>query len=88
MEGGRILCDGPRAHLFYSGPVRNANFKNFELKADVMTQPLCNSGIYFHTRLQPQGWPEKGFEVQVNNSALGEGDVPGAQEIRLALPGA
>ncbi len=73
VDGGRILADGPRAHLFYSGPVRGANFKNFELKADVMTQPLCNSGIYFHTRFQQQGWPEQGFEVQVNNTATGEG---------------
>ncbi len=73
VDGGRILADGPRAHLFYSGPVRGADFRNFELKADVMTQPLCNSGIYFHTRFQQQGWPEKGFEVQVNNTATGEG---------------
>jgi hypothetical protein len=27
-----------------------------------------NSGIYFHTKYQESGWPDTGFEVQVNNS--------------------
>lgn len=70
---GQLAGDGPRSHLFYAGPVRNADFKNFELKADVLTRPLSNSGLYFHTRFQPAEFPGRGFEVQVNNSALGEG---------------
>lgn len=70
---GQLAADGPRSHLFYTGPVKEANFKNFELEAEVMTSPLCNSGVYFHTAFQEKGFPEKGFEVQVNNSALGEG---------------
>ncbi|MGE5571315.1 MAG: family 16 glycoside hydrolase [Rhodospirillales bacterium] len=70
---GMLAGDGPRSHLFYTGPVRGAAFKNFEFKADVMTRPQCNSGIYFHTRFQPSGFPRQGFEVQINNSALGEG---------------
>jgi hypothetical protein len=32
-----------------------------------MTTPGSNSGIYFHTIYQEASWPEKGFEVQVNN---------------------
>ena len=68
-----LAGDGPTSHLFYSGPVRGANFKNFELKADVLARPLCNSGVYFHSRFQESGFPEQGFEIQVNNSALGEG---------------
>ena len=52
VEDGKILADGPRAHLFYSGRVRNASFKNFELKAEVLTRPGACSGIYFHTRFQ------------------------------------
>lgn len=70
---GTLAFDGGRSHLFYSGPVRNANFKNFELKCEVLTRPRCNSGVYFHTKFQEQGWPAQGFEVQVNNTALGEG---------------
>lgn len=65
---GTILVKGPRSHLFYTGPVMGANFTNFEFKADVMTQPKANSGIYFHTAYQDGGWPDKGYEVQVNNS--------------------
>jgi hypothetical protein len=74
VSEGLLTADGPRSHLFYTGRVRNADFKNFELKAEVMTRPGANSGIYFHTRYQAAGWPEKGFEVQVNNTHRGEGD--------------
>lgn len=73
-EDGMIVCDGPRSHLFYTGDVRKADFRNFEFKAEVMTRPGANSGVYFHTRYQESGWPEKGFEVQVNNTHRGEGN--------------
>ena len=33
---GQIVASGPRAHLFYTGRVGNASFKNFELQAEVM----------------------------------------------------
>lgn len=65
---GQIVAQGGRSHLFYVGPVQNADFKNFELSADVMTRPNANSGIYFHTAFQPTGWPAAGFEVQVSNT--------------------
>jgi hypothetical protein len=62
------VANGPVAHLFYDGNVNNHNFKNFEFKADVMTTPGSNAGIYFHTAYQEKSWPAKGYEVQVNNS--------------------
>lgn len=65
---GAIQVAGPTAHLFYEGPVKNHMFKNFEFKAQVMTKPGANSGIYIHTAYQEGGWPSKGYEVQVNNS--------------------
>ena len=65
---GAIQVAGPRAHLFYDGPVKNHMFKNFEYKATVMTKPGANSGLYIHTTYQEDGWPAKGYEVQVNNS--------------------
>lgn len=68
VEDGAIVAHGETAHLFYVGDVKNHNFKNFEFKADVMTMPGSNSGIYFHTEYQESGWPSKGYEVQVNNS--------------------
>jgi hypothetical protein len=68
VRDGMIVAAGPRSHLFYVRPVQDANFKNFELKADVMTEPGSNAGIYFHTEYQETGWPNKGYEVQVNNT--------------------
>lgn len=68
VEDGAIKVAGPRSHLYYEGPVMDHNFKNFEFKAQVMTKPGSNSGIYFHTAYQEKGFPDKGFEVQVNNS--------------------
>jgi type 1 glutamine amidotransferase len=68
IKDGAIVANGPRSHLFYTGPVANADFKNFEFQAEVMTTPNSNSGIYFHTEFQDQGWPAKGYECQVNTS--------------------
>ena len=68
VENGAIKVNGPVAHLFYEGTYQEHNFKNFEFKADVMTLPGSNSGLYFHTKYQEGGWPNEGFEVQVNNS--------------------
>lgn len=68
VDSGMIIVNGNTAHLFYDGPVNNHDFKNFEFKAQVMTMPGSNSGIYIHTQFQQGGWPDKGYEVQVNNS--------------------
>lgn len=68
IEDGAIAVNGPVAHLYYDGDISDHVFKNFEFKADVMTTPGSNSGIYFHTTYQQGGWPKKGYEVQVNNS--------------------
>lgn len=73
-QDGMILANGQRSHLFYSGPVANHNFKNFELKAEVKTAPGANSGIYFHTAFQQTDWPKKGYEVQINNTHRGTGN--------------
>ena len=68
VQDGSIVVAGPRSHLYYMGPVMNHDFKNFEFKTKVMTKPGSNSGVYFHTAYQETGFPDKGFEVQVNNS--------------------
>jgi hypothetical protein len=72
-QDGMIVAHGRRSHLFYTGPVANHDFTNFELTAEVKTAPKTNSGIYFHTAFQETGWPEKGYEVQVNNTHPGSG---------------
>ena len=65
---GAIVAQGPRAHLFYAGEVNGGVFRDFELKVDVLAKNNSNGGIYFHTDYQETGWPQKGFEVQVNNT--------------------
>ncbi len=66
IEDGALVTRGDRCHLFYVGDERP--FKNFELKVDVMTERGSNGGIYFHTKYQKNGWPQNGFECQVNVS--------------------
>jgi hypothetical protein len=68
VENGTIKVSDGRSHLFYTGPVENADFTDFEFSALVMTTPGSNSGIYFHTEFQEEGWPKKGRESQVNIS--------------------
>ncbi len=68
VEDGAIVVNGQRSHLFYMGDVSDHDFKNFELKLEVMTFPGSNSGIYFHTQFQEKGFPAIGHEVQVNIS--------------------
>ena len=69
IEGDVILAQGPRAHLYYTGPVMNHDFENFEFLVDVKTEPGANSGVYFHTKFQEKGYPDDGFEVQINNTS-------------------
>jgi hypothetical protein len=70
VEDGAIVAGGPRSHLFYIGSDESqpAEFVNFHFKADVMTSPGSNSGIFFHSKYQSAGWPDLGYESQVNNT--------------------
>jgi len=68
VKDGELVVKGNRSHLFYVGPVNGANFTNFEFKAEVLTKPGANSGIYIHTKYQDKGWPDAGYEIQVNNT--------------------
>lgn len=68
VEDSSIVVHGSRAHLFYMGESGDASFTNFHFKADVMTSPGANSGLYFHTTYQEEGWPSKGYEAQVNKT--------------------
>ncbi len=68
VEDGCLVTHGDRAHVFYIGRTGNPDFKNFHFKAKVKTLPGSNSGIYFHTRFLATGWPNLGYEAQVNNT--------------------
>ncbi len=69
---GMIVANGLRSHLFYVGNEKDdANFTNFELTLDVMTHHLANSGVYFHTAHQDEGWLDQGYELQINSTHRG-----------------
>lgn len=85
VQDGAIVVFGPRAHLFYDGPVNNHTFKNFEWKAQVKTTPGSNSGMFIHTAYQPTDWPAKGYEIQVNQTHTDwrkTGSVYGLQDVK------
>ncbi len=68
VQNGELKVSGGRAHLFYMGKDGAAKFKNFELKLKVKTTPNANSGVYIHTQYQAKGWPDAGYECQVNST--------------------
>jgi hypothetical protein len=67
---GAIQANGAPnpAHLFYDGPFLNHTFKDFDLRLEVMAKAKSNGGIYICTTYQDTGFPQTGFEIQLNNS--------------------
>ena len=59
---GAIVTPPKRSHLF-----TDQEFTNFHFKAEVMTGPKSNAGIFFHTKYE-DNWPTIGYETQVNNT--------------------
>jgi hypothetical protein len=70
VQNGAIVANavGQPSHLFYDGPVGNHAFQDFDLRLDVLARYRSNGGVYVMTEFQPEGFPGKGFEIQVNNS--------------------
>ncbi len=68
VADGVLVVKGGKSHLFYTGEVNGGKFKDFELKVRAKTFPGANSGVYFHTVLQAEGWPDQGYECQVNST--------------------
>ena len=63
VEDGAIKVSGNRSHLFH-----NKQLTDFAFQCEVKTTPGSNSGIFICTDYQAKGWPEQGYEVQVNVS--------------------
>lgn len=82
VQDGCLVVNGKRSHLFYVGPVQGHDFKNFELQLEIMTFPKANSGVYIHTAWQETGWPDKGYEIQVNNSHTDPKRTAGLYDIK------
>ena len=70
VDNGVIVANGVQGagHLFYDGPVGGHAFQDFDLKLDAVARYRSNGGVYVMTEFQAQGFPAKGFEIQVNNS--------------------
>ena len=68
-RGSAILAQAPhpKCHLYYMGPDGHASFTDFEFKADLKSERHANSGVYFHTEFLKDTWPQKGFEIQIDN---------------------
>ncbi|HEV2444784.1 MAG TPA: family 16 glycoside hydrolase, partial [Candidatus Sulfopaludibacter sp.] len=39
VSDGALVADGGRSHLFYTGSMHGASFKNFELEVDCLARP-------------------------------------------------
>ena len=61
-----------------------ARFPNFELQLDVMTKPAPIRRLLSHC-WQDEGWPAKGYEVQVNNSRAIPSAPPACTQSRTTL---
>jgi len=48
--------------------VSGAAFENFVAEIEAQTKKGANAGFYFHTRWQDSGWPEHGYEAQINTT--------------------
>lgn len=68
VKDGILVVKGGKSHLFYTGDVNGGQFDDFHLKVRAKTFPGANSGVYFHTQPQDEGWPDIGYEAQVNST--------------------
>jgi len=85
IDNGTLIVRGDRGHMFYVGEVANAKFKNFEWKCEILTKPKANSGMYFHTKWQDDGWPSHGYEVQVNQTHHDKRKTGGLYDVKDVL---
>jgi len=74
QDGAIVAGGGPLARLSYAGPVNKHDFKNFELKIEVLAKPGSNGGVFFHTGPQSK-FLKKGYEAQVCNSCGSKGQT-------------
>ena len=87
VDSKTVVAEGPRSHLFYTGPIDGGDFRNFEFKVDVYTHPGSMSGVYFHTRYKESDAPTFGYKARINASRDGEsktGSLVGASEVDVA----
>jgi 3-keto-disaccharide hydrolase len=70
-DGEEIVAQGGPASLFFEGPGRSSDFKNFELKAEVMLREGAKAAVCFHTAPQSTDSRAPGFQVLLANEFRG-----------------
>ena len=68
VADGAVIARGGPATLIYVGSGREADFRNFELSAEVMLRPGAKSAICFHTAPESSGALRPGFQVLLADS--------------------
>ena len=64
-DGDTLLLTG-RGALYYDGKIQKARFRNFEMFADVKTEPNAVAALWIHTG------NTSGYQVLINNTPSGE----------------
>ena len=64
-EGDTLLLTG-RSALYYNGKIQKARFKNFELHADMKTEPNAVAALWIHTG------NSSGYQMLINNTPTSE----------------
>lgn len=85
VEDGLLILSGERCHLYWVGDDGQASFKDFEVELVFQTEQNANSGLFFHTRWQAEGWPGYGLECQINATHEDErktGSIYGVQDVK------
>lgn len=71
LEFQRVAVKGSGSRMYYVGPSRHADFKNFELHAEIKLQPAAESALCFHTAGPNSASPAPGFQVLLANDSRG-----------------
>lgn len=81
VEDGKIVADGPRSHLFYTGPIHDAVFTDFEFVAEVYVHPRGSSAVYVHAENLGPGWAVRGLPVKITNTRVDQTATGGIYHI-------
>lgn len=79
IDGSAIKLSGNPGYLYYSGDVAGGvQFRDFDFQAEVQTSRGATGGVFFHTLNTGSGFPERGYEVKINNTVGGDSEKTGS----------
>ncbi len=71
VQDGLLVCAGKPAHLVYVGDARNADFRDFELKAVVRTSPGARSALGYHATPRKADARSRARRIRIDNTPPG-----------------